>query len=94
MTETPDDAPEMTKPCSFCGWEKPLSAFYKHPLMRMGLQSICKDCNKFIGRLRYKKATNPNFGEEEFRRAIEAFQSEQVLRRSEQLQSEGDSNNQ
>ena len=36
---------ELTKVCTKCGKELPLSEFYKHPNCKNGVMNKCKDCH-------------------------------------------------
>lgn len=45
----------LTKTCSKCGIEKPITDFYKRTNSKDGVQQQCKDCSKIYGAEWYKK---------------------------------------
>lgn len=45
------------KPCIECSVSKPLSDYYKHPMMADGTLGVCKACHK--RRMKVRRLTNP-----------------------------------
>ncbi len=62
------------KLCFKCQMEKPLDAFYAHPLMRDGFMGKCKECVKAA--VRQRAAENP-----EMLRQYDAFRNQKPARR-------------
>lgn len=41
-----DTLPDLMQKCSDCGNEKPLSEFYRNRTKKLGVNNICKECQK------------------------------------------------
>lgn len=65
---------EETKVCFKCGLRKPLSEFYKHPMMGDGHLNKCKECTKRDVHKDYlRKSEDPVWVEKERARGREKF---------------------
>lgn len=64
----------LTKVCFKCNIEKPITEFYKHPKMILGVVGKCKECNKSdVRKDYYRKVIDVNWVEKERERGREKY---------------------
>jgi hypothetical protein len=64
----------LTKVCFKCNTEKPITEFYKHPKMNLGVVGKCKECNKAdVRKDYYRKSEDENWVEKERERGREKY---------------------
>lgn len=65
----------LTKVCFKCNEQKPITEFYKHNKMSMGVVNKCKVCNKLdVKKDYYRKAEDESWLEKERERGREKYQ--------------------
>ena len=70
------DENKMTKKCSKCGRELPISRFSKCRSMKDGLQKICKECASLYNKERYKAKSS----EKEERHLMKVFSNPELAK--------------
>ena len=76
----------LTKVCFKCHTEKPITEFYKHKKMSLGVVNKCKECNKLdVKKDYYRKSENENWVEKERERGREKYKRLNYKERQKEL---------